>query len=211
MVFGLGACATTPETTDPSAGANSAVQADSATTTMTSTAPATTSTATPTATPSATAQALSSVEENSAVGPFGTERTQASPVAGTDLVLAGVRAGDHEGYDRVVFEFEGAGTPGYVAGYVPEPLQQASGNPIEVNGNAYLEVMVQGTPMGRISTDDALVRTGPMDTAAGTVQGVTNGGVFEDTSQFLIGLDQQRPYHLYVLQNPTRIVVDIQK
>lgn len=178
---------------------------------MTSTAPAVTSTATPTAAPSATAQALSSVEQNSAVGPFGVERTQASPAPGTDLVISGVRAGDHQGYDRVVFEFEGAGTPGYVAGYVPEPLQQASGNPIEVNGNAYLEVMVQGTPMGRISADDALVRTGPMDTAAGTVRGVTNGGVFEDTSQFLIGLDQQRPYHLYVLQNPTRVVVDIQK
>lgn len=172
---------------------------------MTSTAPATTSTAVP------TARALSAVEETTPVGPFSTERVQAYPAPGTDLVISDVRVGAHEGFDRVVFEFAGTGTPGYAAGYVPEPLQQASGYPIDVNGTAYLEVMIEGTPMGRINPDGALVQTGPMSKAAGTIQGLTHGGVFEATTQYFVGLDEQRPYNLYVLENPTRVVVDIQK
>ncbi|QPK82558.1 hypothetical protein G7Y29_06625 [Corynebacterium qintianiae] len=201
----LGACTGAPSDSD-SAGAPETKQATVAgTSTLTSTAPATTSTAVP------TAQALSANEETTPVGPFSTGRAQAYPDQGTELVISDVRVGSHDGFDRVVFEFDGTGTPGYVAGYNPEPMQQASGYPIDVNGNAYLEVVIQGTPMGLINPDDALVKVGPMNLAAGNIQGVTHGGVFEADAQYIIGLDKERPYNLHVLENPARVVVDFQK
>ncbi|WP_157672437.1 AMIN-like domain-containing (lipo)protein [Corynebacterium mycetoides] len=189
---------------DGAAPEQAAAATSAATTTMTSTAPATT-----TAVP--TAHALSAMEEATPVGPFTTEDVRALPAPGSELTIADVRVGSHEGFDRAVFEFTGSGTPGYVAGYNPEPLQQASGYPIDVRGDAYLELMIQGTPMGLISPDDSLVEVGPMPIAAGNIQGVTHGGVFEADSQYFIGLDEQRPYNVYVLENPTRLVVDIQK
>ncbi|AWB84212.1 hypothetical protein C3E79_06740 [Corynebacterium liangguodongii] len=162
-------------------------------------------------TPTPTAQAISSSEEAKPGGPLSTEKVQAYPAQGTQLSIADVRVGEHEGFDRVVFEFSGEGAPGYVAGYTPKPLQQASGYPIEVAGGAYLEVLIQGTPMSMINPNDELVKAGPMKRAAGNVQGITHGGVFEADTQYFIGLDKQRPYSLYVLENPTRVVVDVAK
>ena len=83
--------------------------------------------------------------------------------------------------------------------------------PVDVNGQAFFEVMIQGTPMGMLSPDDALVQTGPMDLASGNIQGVTHGGVFEADTQYIVGLDKQRPFNLHVLENPARVVVDFQK
>lgn len=130
---------------------------------------------------------------------------------GTELTIADVRAGTHDGYDRVVFEFTGTGSPGFITSYTAEPLQQASGLPMDVAGNAYLEVMIQGTPMGSMPAREDLIKAGPMDVGAGNVKGVTHGGVFEADTQYVIGLDKQRPYNVYALDNPVRLVVDIQQ
>ncbi|WIM66822.1 hypothetical protein QP027_06695 [Corynebacterium breve] len=128
-----------------------------------------------------------------------------------ELVIKDVRVGSHEGFDRVVFEFDGTGTPGYHAGYTDEPRQQASGMPLEVTGDAYLELMIHGTPMGMGDLESPLIQMGPMDLQAGNVQGVTHGGVFEADTQYVIGVDKQRPYSVTVLENPTRVVVDVEK
>ena len=98
-----------------------------------------------------------------------------------------------------------------VVGYNTEPRQQASGLPLEVAGNAYLEVMIQGTPMGMLSQREDLIKAGPMDVAAGSILGVTHGGVFEADTQYILGVDQQRPFRAYTLENPTRLVIDVQR
>ena len=36
-------------------------------------------------------------------------------------------------------------------------------------------------------------------------------GIFEADAQYIVGLNAQRPYNLYLLENPTRVVVDFQK
>jgi len=171
--------------------------------------PTTTSSAT--ATTTATAQAASTSDEVRAGLLFTPDQSDQDPAPGTELTVSDVRLGTHEGFDRVVFEFTGAGLPGYHVAYNPEPRQQASGYPLDVTGNAFLEVMIQGTPMGMVSQREDLVKAGPMNLASGTVQGVTHGGVFEADSQYVIGLDQQRPYRAYTLENPARLVIDIQQ
>ena len=162
-------------------------------------------------TQSAQAHVAATADEATTAVAFGTDRAQQPASPDAELVIADVRAGSHDGFDRVVFEYSGTGTPGFLIGYVPEPRQQASGLPLEVAGNAYLEVMIQGTPMGMLSQREDLIKAGPMDVAAGSIQGVTHGGVFEADTQYVLGVDQQRPFRAYTLENPTRLVVDVQR
>lgn len=133
------------------------------------------------------------------------------PGGPAELVIQDVRAGSHDGYDRVVFEFSGTGTPWFRAGYNPEPRQLASGHPLDVPGGAFLEINIHGTPMMLESQRADLMGVGPVGVAAGGVVDVVHGGVFEADSQYVIGLDRERPYNAYVLENPTRVVVDFQK
>ncbi|WP_018298003.1 AMIN-like domain-containing (lipo)protein [Corynebacterium lubricantis] len=127
-----------------------------------------------------------------------------------ELVIKDVRVASHNGFDRVVFEYEGTGSPGYHAGYTDEPRQQASGYPVEVAGQAYLELMIHGTPMGMGDPNSQWVQPGPWDLKAGNIAGVSHGAVFEGDTQVFIGLDKQRPYSVTILENPTRVVVDIE-
>lgn len=150
---------------------------------------------------------------------FTTDGVRVQSQGGPELVIQDVRAGTHDGYDRVVFEFSGPGKPGFIAGYNADPRQQASGHPLEgLQGSAFLEVMIQGTPMMMMSQREDLIGVGPVRVApggglvgAGNVQGVVHGGVFEADTQYVVGLDRVRPYNIYVLENPTRVVVDFQQ
>lgn len=124
-----------------------------------------------------------------------------------DLTLVDVRAGTHKNVDRVVFEFEGKGKPGWHTRYVGQAFHMASGHPMDVASDNNLEVMIHGTPMGN-PWPDSLMKTGLMGKAAGHIQNITNGGAFEGESQFFISLDEKRPYTVYTMKNPTRLVVD---
>ena len=58
-------------------------------------------------------------------------------------VLVDVRAGSHEGFDRVVFEFDGA-VPEHTVSYVDQLVEDGSGDPVSLSGSADLEVVFQG-------------------------------------------------------------------
>lgn len=93
-------------------------------------------------------------------------RQNAAP--GTALVLVAVRSGEHEGFDRVVIEFEGAGRPGWFAQWTRSPKQQASGLPVGFEGAYALVVTVDGTPAEVESTrDGAESALGGEDTPGG--------------------------------------------
>ncbi|QYH19586.1 hypothetical protein JKI95_11310 [Corynebacterium aquatimens] len=180
----------------------------------------TTTEAAPTVTETATVETtVEPVDTEAAQSVFTTEPVRVQSQGAPELVIQDVRAGTHDGYDRVVFEYSGPGKPGFIAGYNPDPRQQTSGYPLEgLKGNAFLEVMIQGTPMMMMSQREDLLGVGPVRVApgggfvgAGSVQGVVHGGVFEADTQYVIGLDKVRPYNIYVLENPTRVVVDFQQ
>ena len=152
------------------------------------------------------AQKLSAASDG---GQFSTEQVRVTQPQPADLQLQDVRAGSHGDIDRVVFEYAGTGLPSYVAGYVDTPRQQASGNVMEVPGAAHLEVNVQGTAGDMMRTDAPITVMGSKGVAAGNIADVYLGSIFEADSQFFIGLDGQREYKIYTLENPTRVVVDI--
>lgn len=122
-----------------------------------------------------------------------------------------VRVGSHDGFDRVVFELESAGgTPGWFAEY-GDPTAQGSGNRVEVDGDAWLTVLVHPV---RLPPDlPPSVRTwegGPLDgPPGGLVQEVVGGPVYEGYHQIFIGLDERRPFAVGRLDDPTRIVIDV--
>ena len=128
-----------------------------------------------------------------------------------ELQIEDVRAGSHEGVDRVVVELSGTDTPNVLAGYTADPRQQASGLPLVPAGNAYFELIIQGVPWSMGLSDADLAKADPTGVAAGGIQEIADGGIFEADAQYIVGLNAQRPYNLYLLENPTRVVVDFQK
>lgn len=139
---------------------------------------------------------------------FSTEQVRVTQPEPADLRLQDVRAGRHDAFDRVVFEYEGSGTPSYLAGYVETPQQQASGNYLQIPGNTHLEVIIQGTAGDMLRTNEAVTQIGSKGVAAGNVADVHLASIFEADSQFFIGLDSQRGFNIFTLENPTRVVVD---
>lgn len=133
------------------------------------------------------------------------------PDLGGDLGGAGiVRVGRQAGFDRVVWEFTGTGTPTYRVRYVDVPTADGSGDPVAVTGDAFLEVVI--TSVG-IPAAGATRPPDPTASAlAGTVVAEANAifGGFEGYGQSFIGVrDRERPFKVSLLTGPTRLVVDI--
>lgn len=140
---------------------------------------------------------------------FSTAPTEQFGDAYGELRTTDIRVGTHESHDRLVFEFAGTGDPQYHIGYNDDPRQQASGFPLEVPGNAKLEINIHGTS-GDMSVDAKYAGKKELGLASGNIVEVVNGGTFEADSQYVVGLKSERPYKVQVLHEPTRLVVDFQ-
>lgn len=130
-------------------------------------------------------------------------------------LLTAVETGRHEGFDRIVWTFDGA-TPAYRVTYVDRPItEDGSGTPIDVRGDAMLQIIL--TPASGTDLSGEEVRKiyeGPEridGSASGTsvVEEVVLTGDFEATLSWVIGLDRRAPFTVTELSDPTRIVIDI--
>ena len=181
-------------------------------------APASSQTTTAGSSPAALAQTLSPEETEAADPTAGRadsapkRETPATTSERPELVVSEVRMGDYQGKDRVVFELDGRGVPSYSVDYVDAPAQQGSGFPVEVPGDSFLQVMIGGQVLPT-ETDMQEVPVGTVngDEATG-VAGVAFAGQFEGQAQAVIGLEgADRAFSAFLLQNPTRLVVDIER
>ena len=121
------------------------------------------------------------------------------------LVLTGIRAARHEGFTRVVLEFSGEGTPGvWSAAWTDEAVEQGRGLPIQVEGEAVLDLVIDGTPM----TATESPYPGGTHTRAGDLD-VVSDGTFEDNTHVVIGAPTSRKFQIGFLSDPVRMVVDI--
>jgi hypothetical protein len=199
-VVALGGAALAGCTDDPDATPSPTAASTSASATSTPSTSATT----PAASPSPT----SSLPAGFAVTDVTSPRF---PDLGGDLGGAGiVRVGRQAGFDRVVWEFTGTGTPTYRVRYVDVPTADGSGDPVAVSGDAFLEVVI--TTVG-IPEEGAARPADPTASAlSGTVIAEANAifGGFEGYGQSFIGVrDRERPFKVSVLSGPTRLVVDV--
>ena len=165
--------------------------------------------------------AVSDGAGNTLMGSISSPTTQAQPLGTADpapktqrpsvpsrLAVVGVRVGAHEGFDRVVVDLEGDGDPGWFVDYTSTPMQETVGQPLQVAGNSFLNINVDGTvyPFELGKNNDIPVT---MAGDTGNVIDVISAGTYEGRSQVVVGLRSELPYSVQVLKDPTRVVVDI--
>ncbi|HEV8561557.1 MAG TPA: hypothetical protein VGR06_35000 [Actinophytocola sp.] len=144
---------------------------------------------------------------------------EAAPYSTDALYL--VRAGQHECFDRVVFDVNGAAAVGYSVRYVPVVAEDGSGKPMPVPGSAALEVVVHAPEQGY---DDSghqpgvvLARSGDYfyteSQLAGwrSLRAVRFAGFFEGQCTIAVGVAETLPFTVSTsLDGATRhVVVDV--
>jgi hypothetical protein len=163
------------------------------------------------ATPSAPASASTqpTVQPTPDAGPFSCD----FPVKGKATIqraqLVDVRVGTHADYDRVVFEFA-EGVPAFTLKKATPPLlEDASGETLDVDGNAFWQLVMRDTsrvdPMGHPTfTDTDFTPRFPK------LSELIEGGDFEAVSTWYFGLNAESCVRVLTLKGPSRLVFDIE-
>lgn len=127
----------------------------------------------------------------------------------TTGALTNIRAGRHECYDRLVFDFIGT-NDGYNVQYVSEVVQEGSGFPVPLRGGAKLRITVSspayddhGNPTYYFTTPSELVDV----TGYSTFRQVAWAGSFEGQTTVGLGTRARLPFRVFTM--PGRVVVDV--
>jgi hypothetical protein len=152
-------------------------------------------------------------EDDPADGPPFPDDTASQSAESTgewDLVLVDVRAGKHEGFDRVVLEFSGSGSPGWAVGYVDEAVVDGSGDVVALGGDSVLDVYASGTTYPASEADGYPGPRQFQPDNGGDLEDVYVVGTFEGSTQVLVGMEgEPEPFRVFALTNPPRLVVDV--
>lgn len=144
--------------------------------------------------------------------PFTADATPDTADASSDaaVTVSDIRVGRHDGFDRVVFEVGGTGTPGWDVQYVDAASSQGSGDPVDVAGDAVLQVTLTGAGYPYSTGVEEYSASAPL-TGAGTqvVTEVVFDATFEGTTVAFVGTTGQSPFRVYLLENPTRVVLEV--
>ena len=124
--------------------------------------------------------------------------------------ITDVRSAAHPGYDRVVIEFDGDYVPTYTA--TSGPFRDVPGNVVPIDGQAFLDVWLQGTSGVDMTSDYAPVYTGPDRVRSDTtvVTEVVEIEDFEANVHWIIGLNTEAPFLVWTTDSPSRLVIDIE-
>lgn len=154
-----------------------------------------------------------------AASPTGPAKEPLGPPTGTDEVkverspqepplVTGVRYAGHAGYDRVVIDLKGELT-GYTVRWVEQLVQDGSGDPIPVQGGAYLLVALfpaaAHTEAGEVTWEQEPVRQADLT----NVQSVVKAGDFEGVVSVGIVLDRKAGFRVLEQSGPARLVIDV--
>ena len=125
--------------------------------------------------------------------------------------LTDIRMGAHDGYDRVVLEYSGPGTPSWHVRYVSSTVTDPGGNPFLVRGEAFLEATLGGVeypdPALPGAYDGPFILSIP---GTRSVVEVIQSSIFEGQMQTFIGVSAQaRPFRVFRLTDPSRVVIDV--
>lgn len=147
---------------------------------------------------------------SSDLGPFSCELPVVEDPTVAIANIADVRFGTHDGYDRVVFEFQ-QGTPELTLDRAMPPFtHDASGEPVAVDGESFLRLTMRG---GTRQTDDGTSSfDGPTDFDPGlpALVDLVQGGDFERQSTWYLGLASDACVRVALLDAPHRLVIDVE-
>lgn len=142
-------------------------------------------------------------------------------VPGHDLGgIAGVRAGRHACFDRLVIDLDQPGTHWFVQ-YVDHVRAPGSGDVVPTTGGARLQVSVGARTYAveDPTTGDVVLPYRPDDSSSvvpvrgwDTFRQVTYAGAFESQHEFGLGVRARLPFRVFHLEGPgdgSRLVVDV--
>ena len=182
------------------------------------TSPASTTSADASSSPTATlsvAESDSATEEpvpSDELGPFTCDLPIHEDATIARANITDVRTGTHDGYDRVVFEFAGGLPEASLERAEPPFTHDASGAPIEVQGESFLRLILRGgtkqTEEGTSSYD------GPTEFETGypALVHLVEGGDFEAQSTWYFGLAAESCVRVLTLTDDgtARLVIDVE-
>jgi hypothetical protein len=129
------------------------------------------------------------------------------------LLTQDIRVGTHDGYDRIVFEYEG-GTPDLQLDVAEPPyVRDPSGEPMPVAGSRVYRITLMGATKWDLSGDTAvLVYEGPTNFEPGYPQldQLVESGDIEATHSWYLGTRGADCMRAFTLDDPDRLVIDIQ-
>lgn len=136
-----------------------------------------------------------------------------APTAGATGNLTAIRVGHQSGYDRVTFEFAGAGVPDYKYSLQGTRFSQdASGIPVDVQGKSGVKLVFPHA--STMDVNGQRTYSGPLDIVPQpqvAIYEVKNTGDFERVLSWAIGVGQASPCLRFTeLSSPSRLVVDVQ-
>ena len=115
-----------------------------------------------------------------------------------------------------MFEFAGESKPGYRVQWVDGPiLADGSGEPVEVAGDAFLEIIMEPASGVDLSAPQLTVVYDGPDRIPVTGQTVlitdlVRTGDFESMLSWAAGATEEVPFRVLRLEDPVRVVVDLQ-
>jgi hypothetical protein len=195
-------------------GAGSGTVAPTATASMTASLPATPAATplpgTPTTAPSTQPSSAASPEPTSSLEPFACSFPLEGDGTTDRAQLTDVRIGQHDGYDRIVFEFDGGIPPYTISEATPPFTEDPSGLPLEVEGAYAWQIVLNGgtkmTPEGASSYAGSTDFTPDFDKLVELVE----GGDFEAVSTWYVGMSGSSCIRVLALDDPARLVIDIE-
>ena len=167
-----------------------------------------TATPTPTPTPAATVTAggIDALEDAS------TEPVVVPAANRETALLTAVRAARHEGYDRVVFEFENE-LPGYDVRYTASPVRaDGSGAAVEMRGAHALLIRMENALDADLSKPGApATYRGPARFSPSTpeIAELVRVGGFEGVLTWAAGLNDRVDFRVSTLSAPPRLIIDV--
>ena len=141
--------------------------------------------------------------------PGDTSVDTSDPVDAEGLTVTDVRIGAHDGFDRVVLDVGGQGTPGWTVEYVDSATAEGTGHPIDLAGPAYLRVTLTGVSYPYESGLEERARGAVSAPGTSAVTGAWFDGTFEGQALAYIGTSAEQPFRVYALSDPTRVVVEV--
>jgi hypothetical protein len=120
--------------------------------------------------------------------------------------LVSVEVAERDGYDRVLFTFEGS-MPGYQVRYVPR-VDDAAGDRLALRGQAFVAVAFE--PARAHDPDgEATFPTATLTPGYPALRQVRFAGDFEGQVSFGLGVADRGGFRVSELRNPTRVAIDV--
>lgn len=125
-------------------------------------------------------------------------------------LLREVRSARHEGFDRVVFEFDGEALPGYRVEYVERPVRQCgSGRAVSLAGDARLRVSLRPAHAHDKRGEPTVAERSRRVALTNLIE-LKLVCDFEAEVEWALGLSSAGRYRVLELREPARIVLDVE-